>query len=79
VRASRPAEWWIKLFLNTLPDEGLDIPEVDHIIFYELVPSEIRYIQRRGRTGGRVAGKVTILIAEDTVDEAFYCSSISRA
>jgi Fanconi anemia group M protein len=43
------------------------------------VPSEISYIQRRGRTGRRVAGKVTILIAEDTVDKAFYWSSISRA
>ncbi|MEM3551618.1 MAG: hypothetical protein QXV01_11080, partial [Candidatus Bathyarchaeia archaeon] len=53
--------------------------EVDHVVFYEPVPSEIRYIQRRGRTGRRVAGKVTILIAEDTVDEAFYWSSISRA
>ncbi len=59
--------------------EGLDIPEVDHVVFYEPVPSEIRYIQRRGITGRRVAGKVTILIAEDTVDEAFYWSSISRA
>jgi ERCC4-related helicase len=30
---------------------GLDIPEVDLVVFYEPIPSEIRYIQRRGRTG----------------------------
>jgi ERCC4-related helicase len=67
------------LVATSIAEEGLAIPEVDHVIFYEPVPSEIRYIQRRGRTGRRVAGKVTILIAEDTVDEAFYWSSISRA
>jgi Fanconi anemia group M protein len=67
------------LIATSIAEEGLDIPEVDHVVFYEPVPSEIRYIQRRGRTGRRVAGKVTILIAEDTVDEAFYWSSISRA
>ncbi len=63
---------------TSIAEEGLDIPEVDHVFFYEPVPSEIRYIQRRGRTGRRVAGKVTILIAEDTLDEAYYWSSISK-
>ena len=67
------------LVATSIAEEGLDIPEVDHVVFYEPVPSEIRYIQRRGRTGRRVAGKVTILIAEDTIDEAFYWSSLSRA
>jgi Fanconi anemia group M protein len=67
------------LVATSIAEEGLDIPEVDHVVFYEPVPSEIRYIQRRGRTGRRVAGKVTILIAEGTLDEAFYWSSISRA
>jgi len=67
------------LVATSIAEEGLDIPEVDHVIFYEPVPSEIRYIQRRGRTGRRVAGKVTILIAENTLDEAFYWSSMTRA
>ncbi|MBC7130586.1 DEAD/DEAH box helicase [Candidatus Bathyarchaeota archaeon] len=67
------------LVATSIAEEGLDIPEVDHVIFYEPVPSEIRYIQRRGRTGRRVAGKVTILMAENTLDEAFYWSSITRA
>jgi len=67
------------LVATSIAEEGLDIPEVDHVIFYEPVPSEIRYIQRRGRTGRRVAGKVTILIAESTLDEAFYWASIQGA
>jgi Fanconi anemia group M protein len=67
------------LAATSIAEEGLDIPEVDHVVFYEPVPSEIRYIQRRGRTGRRVAGKVSILIAENTLDEAFYWSSIRRA
>ncbi|RLI40790.1 hypothetical protein DRO59_08505 [Candidatus Bathyarchaeota archaeon] len=67
------------LVATSIAEEGLDIPEVDHVVFYEPVPSEIRHIQRRGRTGRRVAGKVTILIAENTVDEAFYWSSVKRA
>jgi len=67
------------LVATSIAEEGLDILEVDHVIFYEPVPSEIRYVQRRGRTGRRVAGKVTILIAENTLDEAFYWSSMTRA
>ena len=67
------------LVATSIAEEGLDIPEVDHVVFYEPVPSEIRYIQRRGRTGRRVAGKVTILIAESTLDEAFYWASVKGA
>jgi Fanconi anemia group M protein len=41
------------LVATSIAEEGLDIPAVDHVIFYEPIPSEIRYIQRRGRTGRR--------------------------
>src|ERR671918_242795 len=37
------------LVATSIAEEGLDIPEVDLVIFYEPIPSEIRYIQRRGR------------------------------
>lgn len=67
------------LVATSIAEEGLDIPDVDHVIFYEPVPSEIRYIQRRGRTGRKVAGKVTILMAEGTIDETFYWSSLLKA
>ncbi len=67
------------LVATSIAEEGLDIPEVDRVIFYEPVPSEIRYIQRRGRTGRRVSGSVTLLIAENTIDEAFYWASMKKA
>ena len=39
------------LIATSVAEEGLDIPDVDTVIFYEPIPSEIRTIQRRGRTG----------------------------
>jgi Fanconi anemia group M protein len=63
------------LVTTSIGEEGLHVPDVDHVIFYETVPSEIRTIQRRGRTGRTRLGKVTVLMAEDTVDEAYYWSS----
>ncbi|MEK6970375.1 MAG: ERCC4 domain-containing protein [archaeon] len=60
---------------NSVAEEGLDIPSVDLVVFYEPVPSEIRLIQRRGRTGRKNAGKVIILMAEKTMDEAMYWAS----
>jgi len=36
------------------------------------VPSSIRYIQRRGRTGRKDTGKLIVLIAKDTIDETYY-------
>ena len=60
------------LVATSVAEEGLDIPNVDAIIFYEPVPSEIRLIQRRGRTGRNAPGRCYILVAEDTVDIPFY-------
>ena len=66
------------LVTTSIGEEGLHIPDVDYVIFYEAVPSEIRTIQRRGRTGRTRIGKVTVLMAEDTVDEAYYHSSLRK-
>lgn len=63
------------LVASSVAEEGLDIPSVDLVVFYEPAPSEIRLIQRRGRTGRKAAGKVIILMAEKTMDEAMYWSS----
>ncbi len=60
------------LIATSVAEEGIDIPNVDGIIFYEPVPSEIRLIQRRGRTGRYAPGRCYILVTEDTVDIPFY-------
>ncbi|HZY46722.1 MAG TPA: DEAD/DEAH box helicase [Candidatus Bathyarchaeia archaeon] len=66
------------LVTTSIGEEGLHIPDVDHVIFYEAVPSEIRLIQRRGRTGRTRQGKMTVLISEGTIDEAYYWTSQRR-
>lgn len=60
------------LIATSVAEEGLDIPSTDLVIFYEPVPSEIRAIQRRGRTARKMPGKVIILITKGTPDEGYY-------
>ncbi|MHA1804635.1 MAG: helicase-related protein [Promethearchaeota archaeon] len=60
------------LCATCVAEEGLDIPNVDAIIFYEPIPSEIRYIQRRGRTGRHSPGRCYILITKNTVDVPYF-------
>ena len=59
------------LVATSIAEEGLDIPEVDLVIFYEPIPSEIRHIQRRGRTGRKNIGSVLILATKDTIDQRY--------
>lgn len=59
------------LVATSIAEEGLDIPEVDLVVFYEPVPTEIRHIQRRGRTGRKNIGSVIILAAKDTIDQRY--------
>lgn len=67
------------LVATAIGEEGLDIPECGYVIFYEPAVSGIRYIQRRGRTGRRIAGRVTILLTEGTVDEYYFSEGYKRA
>ena len=60
------------LVATRVGEEGLDISEVNLVIFYDIVPSSIRFIQRRGRTGRKDTGKLIVLIAKDTIDERYY-------
>jgi Fanconi anemia group M protein len=66
------------LVSTSVGEEGLDIPKTDVVIFYEPIPSEIRSIQRRGRTGRSRAGKVIVLVTKKTRDEGFYWSSFHK-
>ncbi len=60
------------LCATSIGEEGLDIPEVNIVLFYESVPSAIRKIQRSGRTARLMKGKLIILITKNTRDETFY-------
>ncbi|MBX8634388.1 MAG: DEAD/DEAH box helicase family protein [Candidatus Thermoplasmatota archaeon] len=66
------------LLASSIGEEGIDVPDVDLVVFYEPIPSEIRYIQRKGRTGRSSVGRVVIMVAENTRDEAFLRASSKR-
>ncbi|MFH0979232.1 MAG: DEAD/DEAH box helicase [Candidatus Woesearchaeota archaeon] len=63
------------LVATSIGEEGLDIPRVDLVIFYEPIPSAIRHIQRRGRTGRQEEGRVIVLMAKHTRDEGYRWSA----
>lgn len=63
------------LVSTSIGEEGLDIPAVDKVVFYEPVSSSVRDIQRMGRTGRQESGEVYVLMAEDTRDEGYYWSA----
>jgi len=60
------------LVATRVGEEGLDIAEVNQVIFYDNVPSSVRFVQRRGRTGRKDTGKLVVLIAKNTIDETYY-------
>jgi ERCC4-related helicase len=66
------------LVMSSVGEEGLDIPSVDLVVFYEPVPSAIRTIQRRGRTGRQDEGEVIVLVAKNTRDEGYRWSSYHK-
>ena len=63
------------LVATSIGEEGLDIPKVDLVVFYEPIPSAIRTIQRKGRTGRLEKGRVITLVAKGTRDEAYLWSA----
>ncbi|MFA4960927.1 MAG: DEAD/DEAH box helicase [Candidatus Pacearchaeota archaeon] len=66
------------LVATSIAEEGLDIPEVNEVIFYEPVPSAIRKIQRAGRTARLVPGSLKILITKKTRDEAHHYAAYHK-
>jgi len=70
IAAFRDKEFSV-LVATSIGEEGLDIPAVDAVIFYEPIANEIRNIQRKGRAGRMKAGRIFILMAKGTKDEAY--------
>ncbi len=66
------------LVSTSIGEEGLDIPVVDAVIFYEPVPSAIRNIQRKGRAGRIRFGDVAVLVTRNTKDETYLMVSKIR-
>ncbi len=66
------------LVSTNVGEEGLDIAECDLVIFYDVVASEIRFIQRKGRTARHREGKVIILYCKDTHDEIYMHIALSK-
>ena len=63
---------------TSVGEEGLDISSTDLVVFYEPVPSAIRTIQRRGRTGRKNDGEVYVMVALNTMDETFESASAKK-
>jgi Fanconi anemia group M protein len=59
------------LVATSVGEEGLDVSSTNAVIFYEPIPSDIRTIQRRGRTGRKNDGEVYVLVAKGTLDEIY--------
>lgn len=66
------------LVASSVAEEGLDVPDVDLVVFFEAIPSEIRAIQRRGRTGRTAFGRVVILLTEETRDVGYQRAEARR-
>ena len=66
------------LVATSIAEEGLDIPEVSMVIFYEPIPSAIRKIQRTGRTARLSPGQLKILITKNTRDEVYHYASFHK-
>ena len=66
------------LVSTNVGEEGLDIAECDLVVFYDVVASETRFIQRKGRTARHREGKVIILYCKGTHDEIYMHIALTK-
>ena len=60
------------LVATQVGEEGLDVADCNLVVFYDNVPSAVRFVQRRGRTGRVAPGKIVVFLTKGTKDEAYY-------
>src|SRR3989344_5720835 len=61
---------------TSIIEEGLDVQGgADLAIFYDIVPSEIRAIQRKGRVGRTKTGKIIFLVTNNTREQGYRWSA----
>ncbi|MBI2508000.1 DEAD/DEAH box helicase [Candidatus Woesearchaeota archaeon] len=64
---------------TSIIEEGLDVKGgADLAIFYDIVPSEIRAIQRKGRVGRTQTGKIIFLVTNNTREQGYRWSSYNK-
>ncbi len=65
---------------TSILEEGLDIKTTgaELAIFYDIVPSEIRTIQRKGRVGRIQAGKIIFLVTNNTREQGYKWSAYHK-
>jgi len=66
------------LISTNVGEEGLDIAECDLVVFYDVVASEIRLIQRKGRTARHRKGRVIILYCKGTHDDVYLRIALNK-
>lgn len=66
------------LIATHVGEEGLDISEVDLVVFFDNPISAVRRVQRMGRTGRREKGQVIFLINKGTREEVKYFVSTRK-
>ncbi len=66
------------LVATQVGEEGLDVADCNMVVFYDNVPSAVRFVQRKGRTGRKKEGHLYVLITKGTRDEAYYWLSKRR-
>jgi ERCC4-related helicase len=71
LEALREGEYDI-LVATQVGEEGLDVAECNLVVFYDNVPSAVRFVQRKGRTGRKKEGRICVLLTKGTRDEAYY-------
>jgi len=64
------------LVSTSIGEEGIDLPSVSLIVFYEPVPSAIRFVQRKGRL--RRGGKIYILLTKGSREHAYLYAAKAK-